>query len=742
MLTGLLCLLVLVGAWLVVRVRAAATSGAPAGYEHEDGSRWLALAAVLLASYPLARLAPGLEARPQGFWGDMTSHARVAEEIARTGLPNGWIDSYTGGFPFGHHYPPLGWALLAGAIRLGVSAINAVTALCITAALAFVVALHVGLSRSGVRPAFAALGAILLCWVAPYNSFVGGYETYFTSGLVSQVLVMPICTSLVVATLTPRHGQHWQAPLLAWLSMAAHPQVTVAAVFVLCLAALASGRRSAIASSFWTAAYAGLAGASLYGQGIATLRIPFGWPPDLGWRQLGFRPERLSNWLLNGELLDLGRPSVMTSLLLATVLIISIGIRRAINRALLCAIAVSLAIAVSGRWLQSWGRFGEFLLSFLQPLRALSLVPPLAAAIVAVGLDEGAAKLAAAAAASGHARLRHGIPPAVAMLGLAIATCGLPARLRYTDGLLARQRDPLRCDENSQATAGYDHERIRSWLRGLSEGRLWYEPASPSPLETCFSLGGVDLFSAVPIGVAPAVGAHVGVLARAARFLNPTRPGSSSRAEALGISYLLMENADGPPPDGWLVRQRSGKVQLLEQHALPLGIGCVVRSWQGRPEQVRARLNAELANPDGADALLDPHRFTAIDYGSGDVVATGEPALDCDDSNARVLAVSAHAGDVSAQVESLSPVDVVFRFSAFPTWRVWIDGEAAPPPRLVAPGFFSVRMPSGRHVLTAQVSWLPHYGAIVLLAALATAGMAALRGRFRRIIDRATRRLG
>jgi hypothetical protein len=731
MLTGLLCLLVLTGALLVLRVRADATAIPPRLEAHRYG-QILPLAAVLLASYPLLRLASGVSAPPQPFWGDVTSHARVAAEMARTGLPNGWIDSYLGGFPFGHHYPALGWVLLAGVIRLGLSPGNAVTALGFTATLGLALALYFGLSKLGVRPAFAALGAILLCWVAPYNSFVGGYETYFTAGLVSQVLVMPICTWLVVVTL--RDERRWQAPLFAWLSMAAHPQVTVAAILVLCLATLASGRRAAIASSLRTATYSALGGAALYGQGIATLRIPFGWPPDLGWRQLGFPPGRLEAWLVDGDLLDFRRPPVMTSLLLAAALVLLLGLRRPAYRALLLGLAASLMLGVSGRWLLGWGRIGTFLLSFLQPLRALSLVPPLAAAIIAVGLDGAATELSSAACTLGRAQLGRAIPWSIALLGGALASFGFPARLHYADDVLARLRDPTSCNENTEATLGYDRDRVRSWLRSLRGGRLWYDAFESTQLRDCFSIGGIDLWSAVPTGTAASVGAHVGVLARAAQFLDLKHPGSAARAEALGIGYALTSGGDQPPPEGWLVRQRSGKLQLLEQHALPVGVGCIDERWTGSPERVRGRLNDELSQPKWADQLLDPHRFTAIEYGSGDVIVTPEPALGCDDQNAQLLAASTDAGDVSAQVESPTPVDVVFRFTAFPTWRVWLDGVGTPPPRLVAPGFFAIRVPPGVHQLRAQVSLLPHYGMFVSLAALATALLAFYRGRWGRIV--------
>jgi hypothetical protein len=219
---------------------------------------------------------------------------------------------------------------------------------------------------------------------------------------------------------------------------------------------------------------------------------------------------------------------------------------------------------------------------------------------------------------------------------------------------------------------------------------------------------------------------------RAAQFLDLERPGSAARAEALGIGYALTAGGEKPLPAGWTVRERSGEVQLLEQHVLPVGVGCIHERWHGSPERVRARLNEALSQKEQIDHLLDPHRFTAIEYGGGDVVATSELALGCDAQGAQVLSAFAQAGDVSARVDNPQSVDVVFRFSAFPTWQVWIDGVLTPPPRLVAPGFFTVRVPPGTHQLRAQVSLLPHYGLFVSLAALVTTALAALRGRFAR----------
>src|SRR5688572_21655428 len=114
MLAGLLCTLVLLGLWFVRHVGA---RGERCEAENRPMRRplhvWAGAAGVLLAQLPLFPLAPWISGAPFVFWGDTQSHARVAAELAAGGVGHVWIASYLGGFPFGHHYPPLGWLLLA-----------------------------------------------------------------------------------------------------------------------------------------------------------------------------------------------------------------------------------------------------------------------------------------------------------------------------------------------------------------------------------------------------------------------------------------------------------------------------------------------------------------------------------------------------------------------------------------------------------------------------------------------------
>lgn len=718
MVAGLLCALVLAGILFVLRVGASNALCVELEPSRPERAAWWGLAVSLLGAAPLSLLLSSALSSPQAFSGDMTSHARVAAELARTGLPNGWVDSYLGGFPIGHHYPTLGWLLLAGGIRAGVSPAVAVNVLGFSAALALILVTYAGLLRLGVRARFACLGACVLSWVSPYNSFVGGFETFFSTGLVSQVLAMPINAWLVVAAL--RSQSRWEVPLCAWLAMASHPQITAATVVVLCASALVAGQRATMCRALWAASFAVLAGAALYGQGITTLDIPFGWPADMGWRQLGFPPQRLSWWLLDGDLLDAGRLPVTTALLAAAFLILLACSRQRAARAVAFALVFGLALSVSGRALLSLGAMGSLLLSFLQPLRVVSLIPVLAAAGIALALQLGSRALHAGLSAVGRPRLSSAVGWAVAVLAFGIAALGVPARLASVRIIDAEHAGPVFC-------TGFERETVRSWLSSLDGGKLWYEAHDEAGLFQCLNRDGTELASSVPIGTAPAVGAHVGVLARAAQFLEPDRAGSAARAEALGIGYVLTNGAARPVPEGWRVRHRNGSIQLLERPASVVGAGCITRLWTGSPEDLRQRLNADLARAVAADRVLDPLRWTAIRYTTGEVVETPWPD-GCDSSKAQVSQVAAGSGRVLASVQSPAPVDVVLRVSAFPTWRVHLD-EQLVPTTLVAPGFISVRVAPGAHRLRAEVGLLPFYPLILIAALLLTATLAVARGR-------------
>ncbi len=668
LLFGLLLVAILSGALLVRRVG----GEAPPAWLGRRSARAIGLGAatVLVAAFPLVRVSPFSRGASRVFFGDATSHARVALDMARRGLPHGWLDTYLGGFPFAHQYPPLGWLLLAAPMRLGVEPALATLLLGLVATLAAPLTLYAVLVRAGGRPELAALGGLVLSWVNPYNPFVGGYDAFFTSGLVSQVVALPLVIALAGAVAT---GGNVASAVLAALSVAAHPELAACALAVTGTGALASGRASAL-KRFARAGLSAVATAlALYGQGIVALDVPFGWPPGFGWRQLGFGTSRLGWWFLDGDLFDYRSDvPVLTALAGASLVVLALGYRSPPSRALVGASAAAVLLGASGPLLSASGALGHALLSVFQPLRALALLPPLAAAVVAVAAEEAAPLVGALLSRAGPKWLAPRAPLVVALLLGALSCFALPGRLRYLE-------DPAAMlDRSGSACAdpppGYDPERLRRWLGTLRGGRLWFDESEASPLGVCVERDGLTLASGVPIGTTTAVGSHLGILWLAAQRLEPARARSVDRAEALGVRYLLVGGRD-TVPDGFMVREQNGAVALLSSRAPTdlVGAGCVTERWQAGEAELRARLAEALRTPEGADRLLDPARLVALEHGAGAIRATAVRAGNCDARSARITSRALEPGLLEATVVTSTPVDVVLRVTWFPTWRVEVE---------------------------------------------------------------------
>jgi hypothetical protein len=255
---------------------------------------------------------------------------------------------------------------------------------------------------------------------------------------------------------------------------------------------------------------------------------------------------------------------------------------------------------------------------------------------------------------------------------------------------------------------------------------LWFEDRENDALERCLVRDGLPLESKVPIGITGGLGSHVGMHWLAFHRLEPGRPGSERRAEALGIRHALVA---GSIPSGWTTRHRSGDI-VLASHERPtdlVGAGCIVERWQGTDRALRERLVAAFETGAGADRLLDPNRFVALDHAHGMLSIRAVDPGACDATTARVTSIPREPGALEAVVETRAPVDVVFRATAFPTWSVSIDGKPARRIELVAPGFFTTRVPAGRHRVEAVVSPMPGYLFWIALGVLAVAAASVLR---------------
>lgn len=503
MLTGFLCLLVLLAGLFVVR------SGArpPEGDSGETAPRRHVVAGalvVLAGALPLVWAQPWLRGATETYFGDGLSHAALGQAVAKNGLPHGWVDVNLGGFPFGHHYPPLGTLVLALTMRLGISPALSIELWGAAATLGASIALYISSTRAGVRPSYAALGALYLSWVSPRNPFVGGYEAFFHIGVFSQVMALPICIAFAGAVAS---GTGRSAAPLGALAMSAHPQLGVATLVVTACAVLASASRAAFSRFVRGAAGAVVFGAALYGQGALAMNVPFGWPPDLGWRKVGFDASRLGWWFADGDLLDSERfAPVLTALGAAAATALVLAVARPRARAALAAAAFAVALSVSGPALARFEPLGPALLSILQPLRVLALIPPLAAALVVVALEESAPRLRAAIAAW-RPRFERAAPWLGFAVALLLVAGALPGRIRFASRI-AGELEARRGGQCPGAPPGYDSREIRRWLAPLRGGRLFFDEYSGDGLQKCLVTDGVTLASGVSLGTT--VGVEIG----------------------------------------------------------------------------------------------------------------------------------------------------------------------------------------------------------------------------------------
>ncbi|WP_437720893.1 hypothetical protein [Sorangium sp. So ce861] len=741
MLLLLLALGVLLLRLAELRADAASGSAAPAPAAPAPRLAWLAAAAAVAAALlPARRDARALAGPGAALWKDASSHLAIAHDIATSGLPHGWIDTNNGGFPVALHYPPAGWLLAAALIRLGVAPVVAAKGLGLAAFVGAPLIALAAARAAGARPASAAAGAVALAWVAPYVQFAGGWPPFFLFGLLSQVLVIPLVVAWAAAVIRPARFE--LGPALAAACAATHPQVFTVSAAVLAAAAIAAWDRRLCARVLRSLAGGGLVAAALYGPGVASMAAPFGWPAGLGWRHIGFGPERVLPWTLEGDLLDYEHAPVIGAAWIAACLLHATRLRAPASRALLAASAAALLLSMSGGWIASAGPLGRALLSVFQPMRALALLPLVAAAAIVAALDLATAALArigAALAARPALRPRPALAarparrprPALAALLPAALAALLPAALAVVAALEvpARAADLHVLAENQASliasrgcrphVEGFDPDLIARWLAEAPHGRASY--GAEDTLATCSMVHAADLRSAVPMAFSTGAGSHVGVHAAAFLKVAPERPGSAARAEALGVRTLVHLTTQRPgPPAAWALVDRRGQVELSRRVGGTdyVGLGCVREVWRGREADLLAALFAHLEQP--RTVLDTPGELVALEASLGPLERLAAADDGCDASRASVREAPREPGAYEAIVDAEAPVDVVFRATAYGGWRVR-DGGAELVPRRVAPGFFAVRVGPGRHHLEA-VAALPR----LYLPALALACAAAL----------------
>ena len=681
-----------------------------------QGPRWawaFAYAAALAACTPIFLALPTLFTAQPVLLGDAASHAAIARQIAKDGLPHGWVDVYNGGFPFGVHYQSVGYLLVAGITRLGVDVAHAMQGVGVAATIALTLAVVHAARTLGAHPAIAVAGAWMATWVAPANTFIGGWETYVIEGLLAQSLALPLAVLAMTAMAFER--SRWKTPVFAALLMTTHPQIATGVLAVLTPAFFV------VPNAAWRARFVrggvaiGLVGLAVYGRGVLSLHVPFGFSGHLEeWKQLGFPFEAIPSWL-EGELFDRHRVPAFTAAWLVASIALVVFVRRAVPRAVLVTMLAALMLSACGYSLQHLGVVGKALLAFVMPLRITALLMLLATVAVVVALEE--VRVWAA-----EVRWRS-----LALLGSALvffAAFEAPARFDWMANYVSqvatagtgRGRECLRF-----TPLGYSTPQARQWLSEIDHGRFTFD-AVGGPMGYCPGTHGLELVSRVPLGVCGGAATHLATNLAAFENLRLRDPGAWERAETLGVRAVLHTASESAPDhDGhWDVVHSEGdmRMSVREGGTDLVGGGCITETWRGSDAELRRALNEDLFGP--GTLLAHPQELVAIERTQGTLVRERVPLDECDAKNVRIIEKRREPGAFEATVESASRFDVVFRATAFRTWTVTVDDEITPW-KMVAPGFFAARVPPGRHRVEAIASWLPAFRTIIALALVCVA---------------------
>lgn len=619
--------------------------------------------------------------------GDLRSHAMVARALATGQARAGWVDVYGGGFPLGPHYPSVAWLVSASMIRIGVAPAQAVTWLGIASVLLAHWLVFRLAWRAGATYGAALLGAAVVSWMTFSSSFFGGRDAILVMGLLTQCFAVPLCLGLGSAVL---HGARrpWLIALSA-LSIASHPQLVISEMALLLVLALgmdrAARRRWGLALSTQV-----ITGAGVFGRGLLTMKIPFGWPPPAEmWRVEGKTPSALEDALTTGEIFDFARTPVVTTVVACCALVLAVNLAARRARLALVGFAFAFGLACIGHPLADAGRLGVTLLSVFQPMRAVLLLPFAGAAIVVVAATEAEAWLARAG------RFRGLVVPSLVML--LVAAVALPAQISEAASRRERLASPP-C--GSTGPSGYDPARVDAALSSTTNGKLYY---ADSEFADCAASTDLDSSVAVPIAYPFAAGAHVGVTFYALQHASIATVGGDARAELLGVRYALVRVPDDrPPPSGWRAISTVGDTQLWRRvHGDDVfGAACVRSVLRGSDRAMRVAVFEALDHPDSW--IWDTAGLTVLEPGQGAAELRPAPS-DCDASTTRLSGEHHDAsGLFEVDVESAADFDLVLRETAYRTWQFSID-DTATDHRVVAPGFMTIRVPKGRHHVVAAV---------------------------------------
>jgi hypothetical protein len=385
MLQGLFILAALFAIWFELRHPSTDEKSAFSSY----GWRKLDAVLLLLIAFTNLDLLPVLRATrllPDYLPGDSSTHALVAMHLFDSGWFPQWSESYVGGFPVTIHYPVLGWLLIALPMKLGASPTSTTLFVGYLTALSIPLLFYYVARKNGASLVSSLLVALFLQWFSPRTPFIGNVEVFATSGLLSQAVCMPFIL-LWGSTLFGK-GSASRVCYLEILCVLSHPQITASAALIFGFGVVVTRNGALIRRYVLTQTIAIFVAACVYGPGLATMRVPFGWPDLVPWLRFGFGPEKLYDWLVEGDLLDHDRPPLLTALWLSSVLLlVSRSRSNVIARVSVAISVIGFTLCISGPTLARAGNVGTAIVSVFQPLRTMACLPLVVASTILVTFE-------------------------------------------------------------------------------------------------------------------------------------------------------------------------------------------------------------------------------------------------------------------------------------------------------------------------------------------------------------------
>lgn len=667
------------------------------------------LTAVVAAVY-----APVFAGEPAG--DDNTFHlaeiARLAEAM-RQGDWDWWNPAGNAGYAAGYYYQVLPQAgCAAAAALLGLSPL---------------LAFQLGIWLPLVLAPAAAYRALRVLGGDPWQALGAAIALPFAVGAsrwghgADGVLLVGLFTQLwatVALPLALAHGARWLgrgrglAPALGWGLAAglSHPFVGVSAgVALAAFAGVEVAGRGAARRRWWrpVARLATLGGLLVVGAACAWAPVVvdydgFGGFPHRVADEVGPGVVGLLGWLWRGELLDAGRPAVLTLLLLPVA-----ALARAPFLGRLWAAAAALALLLAlGRVL---GKTEDDLLPAVRLLGALQVVLALAVGAGAATLARRAAALPLPGALAERARL---VAAGLAALAAVVVVLGGAAT----------QRARVRVAADYPSVGIADLRALMPAVRAAAPGRLqvragaenhwaiqlpYVEAGRPAGLV----MGGASLQSSPSFA-----------------FLYELRDRDAARAARLFDAPLVLVRTQRAAelPDGALLAETpTYQLRRLPSPGLVGPVRVVGALPAGRAAARRAALDWLRS-----DAALAGDVLAYPGPGGGPPTPAAAPPPGAP-ADATVHAVRRGGSWIEADVEVAAggPTTLVVRESWHPRWRATVDG-APVPVRRVTPSFLAVDVPPGAHALRlafARPWWSWALWALPLLLVLLAAAVTARR---------------